>query len=705
MAFDKYLGFTSLLLHCDGTNDATTFTDSAQAFTVTPTSVVTKTAGATLKYGSAAAYFASSGVLAISTDAEFGMSTGDWTIEAWVHPTSLSAVGTIIDMHTGAVADLHLKLKTDGKLEIYNNGTSAISYTSTAALSTGVYTHVAIVRIGATTYVYINGVLDGSYSSVSYSATAPVKIGRNDAGTEPFIGYMDDIRITKGLGRYTAAFTPPTEAHPDAGTIHLSTFNGTNGASTFTEYFNRPWVKQSGTTVTLSSSFAKFGNAGLRIPVNNTGVARLSTGNKLWNLGTGDFTMEAWVYKDVSSGIQNPNFVVSTSPNRFGICFGFNSRSNLRVHYSTAGTSQTVSGVSSNAMTDNAWNYCAVSRVGANFHLNLNGTITTVAGTASALFHNTSTYIEGGGGSATGFTIDDFRVTKGFARFTTVGRVPFVEMDVGQLQQDETMLTSVEVATVGLTTEVIDATASSVVNAISIFIPAPSFLRIMISEAEIATGLTPSVTVYVQASSEIELETSLLSGRLVSADAISTIITLAAMANAVEMYVTMTETLLIVSATIPGQPAQVWVINMNTKAASSYDSFDFTSLINHAGKLYGISDSGLFLLEGDDDAGEPIDAFVLTGKMDFDAAELKRVPYVYAGIKADSGFEVSVLTDGGARNTYEGNATETTETSRVKVGNGLRSRYWQFEIRNIDGGSFDLESIEIMPTKQDRRIG
>lgn len=416
--FDPYLGFTSLSLHCDGINDGTTFTDSAQNFTVTPTSVVTKTAGATLKYGSAAAFFASSGVLAISTDAEFGMSTGDWTIEAWVHPTSLAAVGTIIDMHTGAVADLHLKLKTDGKLEIYNNGTAAISYTSTAALSTGVYTHIAIAREGATTRVFIGGALDGSYSSVSYSATAPVKIGRNDGGTDPFIGYMDDIRITKGLGRYTAAFTPPTEAHPDAGTIHLSTFNGTNGASTFTEYFNRPWVKQSGTTVTLSTSYAKFGSAGLRIPINNTGVARLNTNNKLWNLGTGDFTMEAWVYKDVSSGIQNPNFSVSSSPNVFGICFGFNSSSNLRVHYSTTGTSSTVSSVSSNAMTDNAWNFCAVSRVGADFHLNLNGTLTTVAGTASALFWNSSTYIEGSGGSATGFTIDDFRVTKGYARHT-----------------------------------------------------------------------------------------------------------------------------------------------------------------------------------------------------------------------------------------------------------------------------------------------
>lgn len=144
---------------------------------------------------------------------DFG--TGDFTIECWIYTTNTSPgySQTVIARqgNTGGVIWI---------VQILDGGTSRIALTggntatgTTVAANT--WTHIAFTRSGTSLRAFNNGVLiQTTTDSTSLSGTQILSIGGQSAGESPFIGYMDDIRITKGYARYTATFTPPAAAFP-----------------------------------------------------------------------------------------------------------------------------------------------------------------------------------------------------------------------------------------------------------------------------------------------------------------------------------------------------------------------------------------------------------------------------------------------------------------------------------------------------------
>lgn len=152
-----------------------------------------------------------------------------------------------------------------------------------------------------------------------------------------------------------------------------------------------------------------------------------------------------------------------------------------------------------------------------------------------------------------------------------------------------------------------------------------------------------------------------------------------------------------------------WV--MNEGAASEYRNYPFNGFtrFDATKKYYGTSDEGLFLLEGEDDAGEPIEAWVKTALMDFGTGKLKKVPDVYVGFIGGNALLLKVvITDKGKQTEHQYRTTMPAgpdlHPGRFEVGRGLESRYWQFEIRNIDGAEFELDDIVWRPIMLDRRI-
>jgi hypothetical protein len=99
---------------------------------------------------------------------------------------------------------------------VFTYTTSTI--TSSGAITTNAWNHIAVVREGTgsnQTKIYINGTNDGTGTvSTNFNQTDPLYVGANRAAGDPMKGYIDDLRITKGYARYTAAFTPPTTAFP-----------------------------------------------------------------------------------------------------------------------------------------------------------------------------------------------------------------------------------------------------------------------------------------------------------------------------------------------------------------------------------------------------------------------------------------------------------------------------------------------------------
>ena len=219
---DPVFNNVSLLLHGDGTNGSTTITDSSP----TP-KTVTAVGNAQISTAIADPFGNSTrGVLAFDGTGDYLTTAdspswdiaGDYTIEFWARmPTQSTASFTLVYLGTNAFVSSSGFLIGHylGNLTIKLNGSSFIS--ATAPMLTNTWQHIAVVVQGASLLAYVGGIQVVSGSSATTSTLISLVIG-NGSDLDPnrwFNGYIDDLRITKGVARYTANFTPPTAPFPD----------------------------------------------------------------------------------------------------------------------------------------------------------------------------------------------------------------------------------------------------------------------------------------------------------------------------------------------------------------------------------------------------------------------------------------------------------------------------------------------------------
>lgn len=147
-----------------------------------------------------------------------------------------------------------------------------------------------------------------------------------------------------------------------------------------------------------------------------------------------------------------------------------------------------------------------------------------------------------------------------------------------------------------------------------------------------------------------------------------------------------------------------WAINTRTTAVTEYQGFVFDSLLTVGRRCLGADINGLYELDGDDDAGTPIVAGILSGFMQVGGSHLKALKAAYLGLASYSGqFVLKVITGDGLTYTYTVTA-QNMRSTRVNLGKGLRSRYFRFELLNVDGADFRLDNIEFIPLVMQRRI-
>jgi len=224
---DPHYGNVSLLLHCDGSNGSTTFTDTSQYAHAVTANGNAKISTAQAKFG-ASGYFSGADWLTAPIG---GFGANDFTIEAWVycpagsvpagyvtlwaHRSSMSAFGGPLLVSANANGDLQLYIANAAA-----NGWAIVGHVTGLSLSMNVWQHLALVRSGTTLTLYKNGVA-GTPATVGTNAigiTGQFSImAGSAAGGQTVSGYIDDLRITQGIARYTAAFTPPTAPFPDTG--------------------------------------------------------------------------------------------------------------------------------------------------------------------------------------------------------------------------------------------------------------------------------------------------------------------------------------------------------------------------------------------------------------------------------------------------------------------------------------------------------
>ena len=228
-ATDTNIREVSLLLHGNGANGSTTIADSSlNPKTVTAVGNAQISTAQSKFGGSSIAFDGTGDYLTIPQSSSFEF-PGSFTIECWAWLVSLpSAYNAFIESlnFNNEDAQWHFGVSNDNKLLFYyhypSRGVTNSSSKSAATLVTGQWNHSAVSRdASGSGRLFINGAQDGSFTEAGQFVNIqpnPYQVGRSKIGGSYSLGlnaYIDDLRITKGVARYTANFTPPTAPFPD----------------------------------------------------------------------------------------------------------------------------------------------------------------------------------------------------------------------------------------------------------------------------------------------------------------------------------------------------------------------------------------------------------------------------------------------------------------------------------------------------------
>ena len=471
---DPFISSTILLVDSNGINTQTNaqfLDESSSAHTISNTSTSTVTQGTfspfrpTRTLGAAAieytpnihggsAYTVHGSELTVPMDA-FNLGAGSFTIDFWVYPTlQASTSGNTFSIIGGQVISggimwgIHVTNGLGyrgltfeyGDLGVYGAGKYTNNY-----LVANQWQHIVVQRNGTTLSIYVNGirqtlttyqerlsvvVTDAWEDDFNFNNTTSTtsKVGNGSplgaSGQQPY--YLSNVRIVKGAALYTGAtFTVPTA---------LTT--AVAGTSLLLNFVNGGIIDKSSNSVLsvigntkVSTAQIKYGSGSIYF--DGTGDYLSIPNNPLFNFGTGDFTIEWWWYnKDVSfvngrgpcmgqkRGDSKGGWVIYRNnlinPNNLSIRLAGQSGANMQ-DYSTTVTPLV-----------NTWQHWAVVRSGTTLTWYCDGvacgSTTGVSTNITDTDTNAPMYI--GRAETWGYNIpeshiDDLRITKGVARYTS----------------------------------------------------------------------------------------------------------------------------------------------------------------------------------------------------------------------------------------------------------------------------------------------
>lgn len=459
---DFYYDYVSLLLQGEGADAATAITDFKDSSFASrlPSSIAGSARISTTqkRYGASSIRLNQSGLTTDWVEYVYGswldFGTGDFTIECSVYLTAYSAsyVGAygaclLATYKAGAGGPVGWGFRVDGTASAYNQinfytGTTTLLFNTAAPLALNTWHDICICRVGGNFRAFVNGVQEGTTTanadncSTNQGTVRPLRIGRLNEETYkfPLQGYIDAVRITKGIGRYTAAYTPAAFA-PDgigdepnyASVALLANFDGTSGATAAVD------------SGPVGHTFTAVGSVSLNSTVSRNGpTASLHNGtNASWSLpdhaslnpGAGDFTIEASVYITAGSNraiIQKGGTWPTSGAASYVLYWD---GTNLLWYVSSNGTTfDLLGGLRSKAsVVVNTWYDVSLSRIGDNWYAAANGVIDQTAVAAGTVYSDAVGLRIGASVANTLFFagyIDKVRITKGVGRYNSNYVVP-----------------------------------------------------------------------------------------------------------------------------------------------------------------------------------------------------------------------------------------------------------------------------------------
>ena len=308
---DPYFNLTTLQLAGEGTNNANnqSFIDSSSNnFTITRNGNATQGTFTPFSQTGWSNYFDGTSDSLLTPGNTSLVLDGNFTIEFFMYLNSLSISAPISSNQgsfaSGAFAAIISHGTAANKLSIWaeNINNAAFLIASNSTLSISQWYHVAIVRNSGVIRLYLNGVNEGNTSSsatitLNGGATPRFRIGQYWNGT--IIGYISNLRVVKGAAVYTAAFTPPTSPLTAIANTSLLTCQ----SNRFVDNSTNAFVMTPSGDVSVQT-FSPFAPSDVYSAATNGGSAYFDgTGDNLTqasgqqvSFGTGNFTIEAWIY-------------------------------------------------------------------------------------------------------------------------------------------------------------------------------------------------------------------------------------------------------------------------------------------------------------------------------------------------------------------------------------------------------------------------
>lgn len=215
---DPHFENVVLLLHMDGIDGGNTFVDSSLSQKTVSSAGDAAISTAKSKWGGASLLLDGSGdYLSVQGHDDFVFGTGDFTVEMWVNTTTTSEKVLVDQFIRDYTYVWQFSIK-NGTLSWFSRGGYTLA--GSIPVNTGAWHHVAATRSAGTLRFFVDGTLDGAIShGTNYTTKLGLGIGAQvaeRAAAYDLPGNIDDLRITKGVCRYTAKFTPPTTPFQDA---------------------------------------------------------------------------------------------------------------------------------------------------------------------------------------------------------------------------------------------------------------------------------------------------------------------------------------------------------------------------------------------------------------------------------------------------------------------------------------------------------
>ena len=173
--------------------------------------------------------------IGVGATSEFEFGTANFTVDFWIYRNRTGVTESIYDMRTGITQIAPtIYINSGDKIVYFVDGADRIVGTTTATISE--WHHLAVSKQGTSTRLFVNGNLEGTYSDSNNYPEKPVFVGARFDGTFGFYGYVDELRVSKGLSRFNSAFNSNqiTYTNDVHNSLKLS-FNGLNNSTTFSD--------------------------------------------------------------------------------------------------------------------------------------------------------------------------------------------------------------------------------------------------------------------------------------------------------------------------------------------------------------------------------------------------------------------------------------------------------------------------------------